>query len=152
MTAKKCTKKCVARAKLLFCWCKPIAFLLFSLPSPWSCWSSLVDGWKRRLLRKNNVTDGETIIWACFHKMVCYRSLWRFRVDGQKRFKSAMCGRWFLWKLRKKFPFSNKNGYVWEKPQIHFELYIICPQWKRQKASFWISLTCTRLSVGSWRK
>ena len=33
-TAKKCTKKRDARAKLLFCQFKPIAFLLFSLPSP----------------------------------------------------------------------------------------------------------------------
>ena len=34
MTAKKCTKKHYARAKLLFCLSKPIAFLPFSLPSP----------------------------------------------------------------------------------------------------------------------
>ena len=33
MTAKKCTKKRDARAKL-FCQSKPIAFLPFSLPSP----------------------------------------------------------------------------------------------------------------------
>ena len=33
-TAKKCTKKRDARAKLLFCQSKPIAFLPFSLPSP----------------------------------------------------------------------------------------------------------------------
>ena len=33
VTAKKCTKKRDARAKLLFCWSKPTAFLLFSLPS-----------------------------------------------------------------------------------------------------------------------
>ena len=32
-TAKKCTKKHDARAKLLLCWYKPIAFLPFSLPS-----------------------------------------------------------------------------------------------------------------------
>ena len=34
MTAEKCTKKREARAKLLFCQSKPIAFLPFSLPSP----------------------------------------------------------------------------------------------------------------------
>ena len=36
MTAKKCTKKRDARAKLFFCQSKPIsiAFLLFSLPLP----------------------------------------------------------------------------------------------------------------------
>ena len=34
MTAKKCTKKRDARAKLLFCQFKPIAFLPFSLTSP----------------------------------------------------------------------------------------------------------------------
>ena len=34
VTAKKCTKKRDARAKLLFCQSKPIAFLPFSLPSP----------------------------------------------------------------------------------------------------------------------
>ena len=34
MTAKKCTKKRDARAKLLFCYYKPIAYLLFQLPSP----------------------------------------------------------------------------------------------------------------------
>ena len=34
MTAKKCTKKRDARAKLLFCQSKPIAFLPFSLPLP----------------------------------------------------------------------------------------------------------------------
>ena len=34
MTAKKCTKKRDARAKLLFCYYKPIAYLLFLLPSP----------------------------------------------------------------------------------------------------------------------
>ena len=34
MTAKKCTKKRNARAKLLFCQSKPIAFLPFSLPLP----------------------------------------------------------------------------------------------------------------------
>ena len=34
MTAKKCTKKHYARAKLLFCLSKPIAFLPFSSPSP----------------------------------------------------------------------------------------------------------------------
>ena len=33
-TAKKCTDKCNARAKLLFCQPKPIAFLPFLLPSP----------------------------------------------------------------------------------------------------------------------
>ena len=33
-TAKKCTKKRDARAKLLFCLSKPIVFLPFSLPSP----------------------------------------------------------------------------------------------------------------------
>ena len=33
-TAMKCTKKRVARAKLLFCQSKPIAFLPISLPSP----------------------------------------------------------------------------------------------------------------------
>ena len=33
MTAKKGTKKCAARAKLLFCFSKPIASLTFSLPS-----------------------------------------------------------------------------------------------------------------------
>ena len=33
-TAKKCTKKRGARAKLSFCHNKPIAFLPFSLPSP----------------------------------------------------------------------------------------------------------------------
>ena len=33
MTAEKCTKKCAARAKLLFCFSKPIASLTFSLPS-----------------------------------------------------------------------------------------------------------------------
>ena len=33
-TAKKCTKKRDARAKLLFCQSKPIAFLPFSLPFP----------------------------------------------------------------------------------------------------------------------
>ena len=38
MTAEKCTKKGDARAKLLFCQSKPIAFVPFSLPSP----SSLV--------------------------------------------------------------------------------------------------------------
>ena len=34
VTAKKCTKKCDARAKLLFCQSKPLAFLPFSLISP----------------------------------------------------------------------------------------------------------------------
>ena len=34
MTAKKCTKKRDARAKLLFCQSKPFAFLPFSLTSP----------------------------------------------------------------------------------------------------------------------
>ena len=34
MTAKKCTKKRDARAKLLFCESKPIDFLPFSLTSP----------------------------------------------------------------------------------------------------------------------
>ena len=34
MTAKKCTKKRVARAKLLFCQSEPIDFLPFSLTSP----------------------------------------------------------------------------------------------------------------------
>ena len=33
-TAKKCTKKRDARAKLLFCQSKPIGFIPFSLPSP----------------------------------------------------------------------------------------------------------------------
>ena len=33
-TAKKCTKKRAARAKLLFCQSKPIGFIPFSLPSP----------------------------------------------------------------------------------------------------------------------
>ena len=36
MTAKKCTKKCDGRAKLLFCQPKPIALMLFSLTSPLS--------------------------------------------------------------------------------------------------------------------
>ena len=39
--AKKCTKKLGAHAKLLFCQSKPIAFLRFSLPSPWSSSSLL---------------------------------------------------------------------------------------------------------------
>ena len=34
VTAKKCTKKCDGRAKLLFCQPKPIALMLFSLTSP----------------------------------------------------------------------------------------------------------------------
>ena len=34
MTAKKCTKKCDAHSKLLFCQSKPISFLLFELTSP----------------------------------------------------------------------------------------------------------------------
>ena len=34
MTAKKCTKTRDARAKLLFCQSKPVAFLPFSLMSP----------------------------------------------------------------------------------------------------------------------
>ena len=34
MTAEKCTKRRDARAKLLFCQFKPIAFLPFLLPSP----------------------------------------------------------------------------------------------------------------------
>ena len=34
MTAKKCTKKRDALAKLLFCYYKPIAYLPFLLPSP----------------------------------------------------------------------------------------------------------------------
>ena len=34
MTAKKCTKKRDARAKLLFCQSKPIAFLPYFLTSP----------------------------------------------------------------------------------------------------------------------
>ena len=38
----KCTKMRDARAKLLFCQSKPIAFLLFSLPSRSSSWSSLL--------------------------------------------------------------------------------------------------------------
>ena len=36
MTAKKCTRKRDARAKLLFCQSKPTAFLPSSLPSPLS--------------------------------------------------------------------------------------------------------------------
>ena len=32
VTVKKCTKKCSARTELLFCLCKPIAFLTSSLP------------------------------------------------------------------------------------------------------------------------
>ena len=40
--AEKCTKTRDARAKLLFCLSKPIAFLPFSLPSPSSLRSSLV--------------------------------------------------------------------------------------------------------------
>ena len=36
VTAKKFTKKCDARAKLLFCQSKPLAFLPFSLISPLS--------------------------------------------------------------------------------------------------------------------
>ena len=39
-TAKKCTKKHDARAKLLFCQSKPLAFLPFSLPSLRRCLSS----------------------------------------------------------------------------------------------------------------
>ena len=34
MTAKKCKQNRDARAKLLFCQSKPIAFLPFALPSP----------------------------------------------------------------------------------------------------------------------
>ena len=49
VTAKKCTKKRDARAKLLFCRSKPIAFLLFSLTSPLSL-SSL----STRTAKKNN--------------------------------------------------------------------------------------------------
>ena len=36
VTAKKCTKKHDAGAESLFCLSKPVAFLLFSLTSPWS--------------------------------------------------------------------------------------------------------------------
>ena len=55
MTAKKCTKKCAARAELLFSNIN-LFFLPFSLPSP--------------AFEKNNVTDRETIIWACTDKVV----------------------------------------------------------------------------------
>jgi len=41
VTAKECTKKRDARAKLLFCQSKPIAFLPFSLTSPSSLLSKL---------------------------------------------------------------------------------------------------------------
>ena len=34
MTAKKCTKKCDARVKIVVLLTKPIVFLKFSLPSP----------------------------------------------------------------------------------------------------------------------
>ena len=44
MTAKKCTKKRDARAKLLFCQSKPIAFLPFSLPSPLSLLKLAISG------------------------------------------------------------------------------------------------------------
>ena len=47
--AKKCTKKRDARAKLLFCKDKPIAFLPFSLPSPSSLLKFPVTS--KRLLR-----------------------------------------------------------------------------------------------------
>ena len=41
-TGKKCTRKRDARAKLLFCQCKPIAFLPFSLTSPSSLLKLLI--------------------------------------------------------------------------------------------------------------
>ena len=48
--AKKCTKKRDARAKLLFCQSKPIAFLLFSvavakLPTPCCCDTEILLPW-----------------------------------------------------------------------------------------------------------
>ena len=42
MMAPKCTKKHDARAKLLFCYSKPISFLPFSLPSPSSLLKLLI--------------------------------------------------------------------------------------------------------------
>ena len=42
--AEKCTKKRDARAKLLFCLSKPIAFLPFSLPSPSPLCKLPIDG------------------------------------------------------------------------------------------------------------
>ena len=63
MTAEKCTKKRDARAKLLFCQSKPIAFVLFSLPSP----SSLVKlpNVSDRTLRLNKPTSRLILLKTC---------------------------------------------------------------------------------------
>ena len=43
-----------------------------------------------------------------------FQLLLRFRVDEQKRFKNAKCGRENFWKTGQKIlPFQTKNGYVW---------------------------------------
>ena len=62
MTAKKCTKKRDARAKLLFCQSKPIAFLPFSLTSPSSLLKLPIDPLSRKrlvtlLVSCHSVTD-----------------------------------------------------------------------------------------------
>ena len=62
-------------------------------------------------MRKNDVTNRGTITWACSHKMVCCQSLWRFRVDQQKRFKNATSGRGFIFlKTEKKISVFKQKG------------------------------------------
>ena len=57
MTVKKCTKKRDARAELLFCQSKPIAFLPFSLTTPSSLLKGDVirDDLQRRFLAQHSV-------------------------------------------------------------------------------------------------
>ena len=65
--AKKCTKMCDAHAKLFFGQSKPIAFLPFLLPSPFSLlkFPNIIISIELRLAMPNTIVGNE--IWLLHH-------------------------------------------------------------------------------------
>ena len=102
-TVKKGTKKRVARAKLLFCQSKPVAFVTFLLTSPWSLlklpneasidrnncsrvWKLLLFSWKRICSKSDLKTYTRPILLDVFvsyfrfarvHENICTNLIWQ---------------------------------------------------------------------------
>ena len=87
-TGKKCTRKRDVRAKLLFCQCKPIAFLPFSLTSPSSLLKLLIisneTGTRSSKWRISRWTIGSwacsahQLLWSCSVHKTCHDSITNF--------------------------------------------------------------------------
>ena len=64
-TAKKCTKKRDAHAKLFFCQSKPIVFLLFAIviaKTPYCCHPEILQPWKRDITLLSSIVKQNSLL------------------------------------------------------------------------------------------